>query len=672
MLQNVANISTILIQHTDLSTSTMPPPRGPLHGNLSNDLKHHNASSSSRSGTIAPRVKFSKVLLPLMVLVALMWMGFLAQKYRTILLTASSTSTSQRRDELPQTSMKQRPNSLSHPSSSSHDNKSNPRSRRQDNPNLNAPILALPAAFMDVLYRAREKSTICRNLHNATPFPGFDKSNSVPFGHTNETLAALPTFGIIEDIEGYVPNPSTDSQWKCVKPSRKECTETQFSVVFMAYNPDRLKVTLNQIQLMLEDPQWSQHVRECIIVWNGERSVNESDIGKVLLNYAAQHPDTFRIEYPLKMGLPNDLMNRYHPHVVKPQTAALLYYDDDGPFYAFDAVIAGFELWKRHASAQVGAMAREISLGPRQAIEHATLSINQHDDRLFVSHCDNLDDQVDYNFRYFANYDANMVLPSGSFLHSQYLCYLWHPVLEPIRQFVRAHPTHPDDMTVSLVVSQLGGRAPRVYSRRLNKATNPQKSKPEKRRRLHDADHRLLEEQQPYDSSDQQRHELEALLEEDPATGIIPVAEQMRRKLLFSIQWDVDNQKMTDAKKLWAALRTEAINSLVRYFGSINSGSIGWCEGTEWYNPKKDGKCGTFSPSPYRVPAVLSTQFSNSWVHSCAALQHPSSSFVAFRSDHGTERLASVDERGFRMRLKEQFRWSEQSFAAFRRSAHHF
>ena len=61
-----------------------------------------------------------------------------------------------------------------------------------------------------------------------------------------------------------------------------------------------------------------------------------------------------------------------------------------------------------------------------------------------------------------------MVLPSGSMLHSNYLCFLWHPALEEIRNFVLQHPVHPDDVTVSTVVSHLAGKAPRVYSRRLN------------------------------------------------------------------------------------------------------------------------------------------------------------------------------------------------------------
>jgi hypothetical protein len=48
---------------------------------------------------------------------------------------------------------------------------------------------------------------------------------------------------------------------------------------------------------------------------------------------------------------------------------------------------------------------------------------------------------------------------------------------------------------------------------------------------------------------------------------------------------------MNDAKKYWAALRAEAVNALVQYFGSINSGSIGWCQGTPYYDAKVPGKC---------------------------------------------------------------------------------
>ena len=126
-------------------------------------------------------------------------------------------------------------------------------------------------------------------------------------------------------------------------------------------------------------------------------------------------------------------------------------------------------------------MARQITYSPRQFQQQVDLQgqeTNQKrakpNDTSFISHCTNVKDQVDYDFRYFANYNANMVLPSGSLLHVNYLCFLWHPILSRVRQFVLQHPVHPDDMTVSLVVSQLAGVAPRVYSRRLNHANQQQ------------------------------------------------------------------------------------------------------------------------------------------------------------------------------------------------------
>jgi hypothetical protein len=235
----------------------------------------------------------------------------------------------------------------------------------------------------------------------------------------------------------------------------------------MAYNPDRLGMALKQIQKMFEKAEWHGLVKEVVMVWNGPRKVDESPEGVKLLEYAVHH--NVRVVYPLKMGFPNDLMNRYHPDVVQVTTKAILFYDDDGPFYSPAAVLGGFELWKRHSSAQVGAMARQIDYAPRQTIEQQAVTSGQPSDRFFVSHCTNLPepDVVDYNFRYFANFDANMVLPSGSFLHSNYLCFLWHPVLEPVG--IRAHIPCIRRCD-SHGVSRLGRSA--AYSRRCEKTSS--------------------------------------------------------------------------------------------------------------------------------------------------------------------------------------------------------
>jgi len=108
--------------------------------------------------------------------------------------------------------------------------------------------------------------------------------------------------------------------------------------------------------------------------------------------------------------------------------------------------------------------------------------------------------------------------------------------LEEIRAFVRAHPVHPDDVTVSTIVSHVSGRAPKVYSRRLN-LTGWNTTTITKKRRLQD-DHRRL-------------------LWNDGDIGI------------------------------WAQKRESSVNSLLSYFGSINSGANGWCYGTPYHVQNK-------------------------------------------------------------------------------------
>jgi len=349
----------------------------------------------------------------------------------------------------------------------------------------------------------------------------------------NNHTAHLPQSGIINAIRNYKPDKAA-YPYECKLPPETECDETQFTVIFMAYNPDRLQKMFKQIKNMLTDRDFSQIVQEVIVVWNGERHVDETGLGKQLVDFGKDHP--LRISYPLKAGFPNDLMNRYHPRL-QVKTKAIMYYDDDGPFYSYKATLGGFELWKRNANAQIGAMARKLDLGPRAA-EESKAVLNGPGDRFFVSQCPT--DELDYNYREFANFGARMVLPSGSFLHSDYLCFLWHPVFEEIRQYVRKHPVNPDDGTVSTLVSQLAGRAPRVYPRRINEADDDVSAGGDQNKK-------------------EQRH---------------------GRRLMDGINWDAKGAH--DKKMNWGRLRSDAANSLARYFGSINSGSIGWCYGTQY------------------------------------------------------------------------------------------
>lgn len=418
-------------------------------------------------------------------------------------------------------------------------------------------------AWDAVLKRAKEKSTFCQGADDH--FEGFDNSFEVSWGNENKTLATLPSFGIINAIEKFRKLETSDEK-VCELPPETECEETQFTVIFMAYNPDRLGITFDQIKKLLSGENFADMVKECILVWNGPRGVDESQEGRELLEYELSPDNALRVVYPLKMGFPNDLMNRYHPDIVKVTTKAILYYDDDGPFYSYKAVESGFELWKRHSRAQVGAMSRKINYSKRQKTERTSLDSNPND-RLFVSYCDNMHDKVEYNFYFFANFDANMVLPSGSMLHSNYLCFLWHPVMSEVRDFVLKHPVHPDDVTVSAVVSQLAGLAPRVYSRRLKPPSTEEKEAHFAAIGHSVSDERRLQERE--EKSEEKKK---------PKGGI------------GGICWDC-GAGMTEKKQVWADLRSQAVNAIIRYFGSINSGSIGWCHETEFYDPSKDGRC---------------------------------------------------------------------------------
>ena len=479
--------------------------------------------------------------------------------------------------------------------------KETPRPVSTNNNNNNNAESFLPA-FQEILQRAKHNRDHC---HQVLPLPKDAPPEPIEdvIAIANMTTARLHSFGVIEALEEWQRQPKNSisssssiaqgaTNTQCFVPPEEECDETHFSVIFMAYNPDRLTKLMRQIRTMLTPP-YNSIVGEIILVWNGPRAIQESAQGQQLLDYVKEESQHLRVVYPLQMGLPNDLMNRYHPDVVQVKTKGILYYDDDGPFYSYEAVLGGFELWKRNSNAQIGAMARVIDLGPRQMAEKQTLlkddSQQQPKDRLFISHCPPSDD-VEYNFRYFANFQANMVLPSGSFLHTNYLCFLWHPVFEPIRTYIRAHPVHPDDITVSMMVSQLAGRAPKVYSRRINLETKEAQLAEAARRKslgqsiegsIDGADGANARKLQEGLQEQQHEHQQEQQEQHLDHPG--------RRKLLFNINWDA-NHNMDDNKEKWAQLRSGAINSLVRYFGSINSGSIGWCYGTEFHSKDKNGE----------------------------------------------------------------------------------
>jgi len=408
----------------------------------------------------------------------------------------------------------------------------------------------LPLGFQHVLERAKHMQQHCNELGLA------DVDQTEILKRANVT-ADLPAFGLIHALESYRPKTAKEAnQWNCQLPPETECDETQFTVVFLGYRPDRLSAFKSQARRMIfeNEDTWSGQIKEVILVWNGDRELTETKLGLTILKWAKDPEINFRIFYPLKEGFPNDLMNRYHPRF-NIQTKGILFYDDDGPFYRSHAVTSGFELWKRNSNAQIGAMARRLDVGHRAQVEKDALPRGE---REWVSNCRAGGDTVRYNFQFFAQTGANMALPSGSFLHRDFMCFLWHPVLEEIRQFVRAHPVHPDDVTVSTIVSHVSGRAPKVYSRRVNKPDTPDSAAEE------------TQEKEEEEAAEKRRL---TQLESEYMT-----ADPTRRRLL----WDDGDHGV------WARKRESSVNSLLGYFGGLNSGSDGWCYDTPYHDKKKN------------------------------------------------------------------------------------
>lgn len=414
----------------------------------------------------------------------------------------------------------------------------------------------LPHGFQNVLERAKKMQLHCDNLN----LPKVDQTLILKAANIT---ADLPAFGIIHALESYRPKTIAEvTQWNCQVPPETECGETQFTVLFMGYRPDRLTQLKMQVNRMTHRNQdlWNGLVKEVVLVWNGDRELSESKAGQTLLKWATDKTIFFRIFFPLKEGFANDLMNRYHPRLGV-TTKAVLLYDDDGPFYSVKAVTSGFELWKRNANAEIGAMARRLDVGSRARVEKDSLP---HGEREWVSNCRAGGDTIRYNFQHFAQTGANMALPSGSFLHWDFMCFLWHPALEEIRQFVRAHPVHPDDVTVSTIVSHVSGRSPKVYSRRLNKPNSPVNATDGESADLPDE----LKDAPPAPEKHRRLYAMDEPLKFNPP----------RRRLL----WDDGNHGV------WARKRESSVNSLLGYFGSLNSGSDGWCYGTPYHDKEKN------------------------------------------------------------------------------------
>ncbi|KAK1736616.1 hypothetical protein QTG54_012638 [Skeletonema marinoi] len=131
-------------------------------------------------------------------------------------------------------------------------------------------------------------------------------------------------------------------------------------------------------------------------------------------------------------------------------------------------VDSGLEMWKRNSNVQVGAFPRNIRYLSKRMKEAGKKGLMDSIDIVTNNVHGDSGDHVEYNYFTFPDYNAHMLLPSGSILHRNFLCFIWHPAFEELRTWVVHHKTMPDDMTVSTLVSHLSGRAPRTVPQKIN------------------------------------------------------------------------------------------------------------------------------------------------------------------------------------------------------------
>lgn len=359
----------------------------------------------------------------------------------------------------------------------------------------------------------------------------------------------------------------------CYLPPSKSCHTTTYTLIIMSHTTERLTVFMDPLESMIGT--WPG-LTETIIVWNSPRetltnAINNHDDNKndkegkyatQLLQWDQDPSHPLRIFFSLEEGLTNNLLNRYHPKL-EPINDAVMYFDDDGPFWSKEAMVyGGLELWKRNSDVQVGGFPRNVRYLSNRMKELQKTNLQQYIDIIIRDRYDYVDeihptfnpicrnvtgDHVEYNYFTFPDFAGHILLPSGTFLHRSYLCFIWHPAFDELRQWVIRHKTMPDDMTVSTLVSHLSGKAPRTF---------PREVKDVARRRLLSSESSISF---PLDDDDVDNEILKKLHPPDAS----------HRRLLWK-------------QKGWGNMRLEAINSIVGYFGSIHPGTVGWCGGTPY------------------------------------------------------------------------------------------
>lgn len=407
---------------------------------------------------------------------------------------------------------------------------------------------------------ANQRNTVQKKLEAATDLPLLLEGGVAP---------ALQTW--LQNSSSDAAATATSREYPtCYLPPSKSCNVTTYTLIIMSHTTERLQTFMDPMSSMVDS--WPG-MTEVIIVWNSPRDTltnvvneKEKEYANKLLSWDTDTTHPVRIFFSLEHGLTNNLLNRYHPKV-KPKNEAVMYFDDDGPFWSKEAMIdGGLELWKRNSNVQVGGFPRNVRFLSSRMKELEKVGLQQSIDLIvkdqtnvgvddgtgppqFTPLCRNVTgDIVEYNYFVFPDYAAHVLLPSGTFLHRNFLCFIWHPAFEELREYVLTHKTHPDDMTVSTLVSHLAGKAPRTF---------PREVEVKKSRRL---------------------------LSETVSVDNDTTAEEYEQH-----QPDQSHRRLLWKQKNWGIMREEAINSILGYFGSIHPGTVGWCAGTNYQQVNRRG-----------------------------------------------------------------------------------
>lgn len=412
---------------------------------------------------------------------------------------------------------------------------------------------------------ANQRNTVQKKLEAATDLPLLLEGGVAP---------ALQTW--LQNSPSDAAATATSREYPtCYLPPSKSCNVTTYTLIIMSHTTERLQTFMDPMSSMVDS--WPG-MTEVIIVWNSPRDTltnvvneKEKEYANKLLSWDTDTTHPVRIFFSLEHGLTNNLLNRYHPKV-KPKNEAVMYFDDDGPFWSKEAMIdGGLELWKRNSNVQVGGFPRNVRFLSSRMKELEKVGLQQSIDLIvkdqtnvgvddgtgppqFTPLCRNVTgDIVEYNYFVFPDYAAHVLLPSGTFLHRNFLCFIWHPAFEELREYVLTHKTHPDDMTVSTLVSHLAGKAPRTF---------PREVEVKKSRRLFSETVSLQEEDVDNDTTAEEYEQYKS--------------DRSHRRLLWK-------------QKNWGIMREEAINSILGYFGSIHPGTVGWCAGTNYQQVNRRG-----------------------------------------------------------------------------------